>query len=296
MPKCRLNWMKPGGFYGVVDTSHRDTKPTMYDEPICWFPKDIDNSSGGQTWVTSNRWGPFSGRLLHTSYGTCSLYLPLIDQQDGHIQGGVVRFPVNFLTGIMRPRFNDADGQLYVTGLRGWQTSAATDGAFQRVRYTGKPANMVTGLRVRKGGLDITFTDPLDPEDAVDADSYDIEQWNYLWCSEYGSDDYSAEDDEYQSKVQELNKLRAERAATKDDAEKARLNGLVEKLTKSFSKGHDEVDVKAAKLSADGRTVSLEIPDLKPVMQMKIRARLESADGKRVPVEIYNTINYVPGS
>ncbi len=31
-------------------------------------------------------------------------------------------------------------------------------------------------------------------------------------------------------------------------------------------------------------------------MQMKIRARLESAAGKRVPVEIYNTINFVPGS
>ena len=29
-------------------------------------------------------------------------------------------------------------------------------------------------------------------------------------------------------------------------------------------------------------------------MQMKIRARLKSADGKRVPVEVYNTINYVP--
>ena len=44
MPKCRLNLVKPGGFYGVVDLAHRDEKPTMYDEPICWFPKDVDNS------------------------------------------------------------------------------------------------------------------------------------------------------------------------------------------------------------------------------------------------------------
>ncbi len=115
----------------------------------------------------------------------------------------------------MRPKFNAGDGQLYVAGLRGWQTSAAADAAFQRVRYTGKPANMVTGLKVRKGGLDITFTDPLDPEDANDADSFEIEQWNYLWCSEYGSDDYSAEADDYQAKVQELNKLRLDRARTR---------------------------------------------------------------------------------
>ena len=257
----------------------------MYDEPICWFPKDVDNSSGGQAWVPSGKWGPFDGRLLHTSYGTCSLYLALVDQQDGHIQGGVVRFPVNFLTGVMRPKFNDNDGQLYVAGLRGWQTSAAADAAFQRVRYTGKPANMVTGLKVRKGGLDITFTDPLEAEDANDAEAFEIEQWNYLWCSEYGSDDYSAKANDYQDKVRELNRLREDRAKNAD---------AIEALTKTFTKGRDEVEVKSAKLSADGKTVSLEIPEIKPVMQMKIRARLSSADGKRVPVEIYNTINYVP--
>ena len=39
MPKCRLNLLRPGGFYGVVDTAHRADKPIMYDEPICWFPK-----------------------------------------------------------------------------------------------------------------------------------------------------------------------------------------------------------------------------------------------------------------
>ena len=48
MPKCRLNWVKPGGFYGVVATAHRAEPPTMYDEPICWLPRDVDNSSGGQ--------------------------------------------------------------------------------------------------------------------------------------------------------------------------------------------------------------------------------------------------------
>jgi hypothetical protein len=285
MPKCRLNWVKPGGFYGVVDTAHREDKPVIYDEPICWFPKDVDNSGGGQAWVTSTKWGPFSGRLLHTSYGTCSLYLALVDQQGDHIQGGVVKFPINFLSGIMRPRFNPIDGQFYVAGLRGWQTSAAQDACFQRVRYTGKPANMVTGLKVTRTGLDLTFTDPLEAEDATDPDSYNIEQWNYLWCSEYGSDDYSAKTPDYSAKVQELNKLRLDREKNQE---------AIEKLTKSLAKGHDEVAVESARLSTDGKTVSLVIKDLKPVMQMRIRAKLKSADGKRVSVDVYNTINYVP--
>ncbi|WP_435008566.1 DUF6797 domain-containing protein [Tundrisphaera lichenicola] len=285
MPKCRLNLVKPGGFYGVVDLAHRDEMPTIYDEPICWFPKDVDNSGGGQAWVTSDRWGPFQGRLLHTSYGTCSLYLALIDQQDDHIQGGVVKFPVNFLSGIMRPRFNPVDGQLYIAGLRGWQSSAAQDACFQRVRYTGEPANMVTGLKVIKTGLELTFTDKLDPEDATDPDAYEVERWNYLWCSEYGSDDYSAETPDFQAKVRELNRLRLDPAANAP---------AIAELTKSLKKGHDEVKIESAKLSEDGKTVTLEIEDLKPVMQMRIRGRLRSADGQRVPVEVYNTINYVP--
>jgi hypothetical protein len=285
MPKCRLNLVKPGGFYGVVDTSHRDEKPTMYDEPICWFPKEVDNSGGGQAWVTSDRWGPFAGRLLHTSYGTCSLYLALVDQQGDHIQGGVVKFPLKFLSGIMRPRFNAADGQLYIAGLRGWQTSAAQDACFQRVRYSGKPASMVTGLKVTKTGLDLTFTDPVDAEDATDPDSYDIEQWNYLWCGEYGSDDYSAKTPDFDAKVRELNKLRLDPGKNRE---------AIEALTKSLAKGRDEVTVESARLSSDGKTVSLEIKDLKPVMQMRIRGKLKAADGKKMALEVYNTINYVP--
>ena len=285
MPMCRLNMIKPGGFYGVVDAAHRDDKPTMYDEPICWFPKSVDNSGGGQTWVTSDRWGPFAGRLLHTSYGTCSLFLALVDQQGDHIQGGVVKFPVKFLSGIMRPRFNPHDGQFYVAGLRGWQSSAAQDACFQRVRYTGKPAYMPTGLKVTRTGLDLTFTDPLEKEDATDPDSYEIEQWNYLWCSEYGSADYSATTPDYEAKVRELNRLREDQGKNQ---------AAIEELTKSLKKGHDEVKVESAKLSEDGKTVSLEIPGIKPVMQMRIRGKLKSADGQKISLEVYNTINHVP--
>jgi len=285
MPKCRLNWIKPGGFEGVVDAAHRDEKPTIYDEPICWFPKDVDNSGGGQAWVTSGKWGPFAGRLLHTSYGTCSLFLAMVDLQGDHVQGGVVRFPLNFLSGIMRPRFNPRDGQLYIAGLRGWQSSAAQDACFQRVRYTGKPANMVTGLKVIHDGLELAFTDPLEGEDAADPDSYQVEQWNYLWCSEYGSDDYSARTPDFDAKVRELNKLR-------EDAGK---NGpRIAELTKSLKKGRDEVKVEGAKLSPDGKTVTLQIPGLKPVMQMHIRGKLKAADGKKIALDVYNTINYVP--
>jgi hypothetical protein len=43
----------------------------------------------------------------------------------------------------------------------------------------------------------------------------------------------------------------------------------------------------------EGRTVLLEIPGIKPVMQMGITYRLKAADGGWVEGAVYNTINWV---
>ena len=72
VPTCRLNYVHKGDFLGVSDLAHVEPKPTNYGDPIFWLPhENIDNSSGGAVWVTSDRWGPFKDRLLHLSYGTC---------------------------------------------------------------------------------------------------------------------------------------------------------------------------------------------------------------------------------
>ena len=255
-PVCRLNWIRPGGFYGVVDLSHRDQPPSVTENPLCWLPYAWDNSSGSQVWVTSDKWGKdFAGDLLHLSYGKCGLFKVLVDKSGKEVQGGLVRFPLRFDSGVMRGRFNPADGQLYLCGLRGWQSDAATDACFQRVRYTGKPVYMPDGLRVRPDGIEITFTQPLDPEVANDAGSFGVEQWNYRWTGNYGSDEYSVKD--------------------------------------PANKGRDTLDVKSAKLLPDGKTVFLEIPGLRPVMQMLIRYDLEAEDGTVMTDEIALSINAV---
>ena len=59
-----------------------------HHKPLCWLDKGWDNSGGGQEWVTSKRWGPFHGELLHTSYGRSSLYLVLKEEVAGQMQGG----------------------------------------------------------------------------------------------------------------------------------------------------------------------------------------------------------------
>ena len=58
--------------------------------------------------------------------------------------------------------------------------------------------------------------------------------------------------------------------------------------------GRDLVPVEAVRLSSDGRTIFLQTPPLKPVMQMKVAWNIRAADGTPVRNELYHTINAVP--
>jgi hypothetical protein len=216
----------------------------------------IDNSNGAQAWVTDDRFGPFKDTMLYLSYGTCSIFHVSYERVGDKVQGGVVKFPLGFDSGSMRMRMSPTDGQPWVSGLKGWQTSANLDGMLARVRYTGKPVVMPLEWHVKPKGISITFTNALDKASVADTENWLVEQWNYHWTHNYGSAEYS---------VKEPKKT-----------------------------GHDQVDVKAATLSADGRTVFLELDEVVPVMQMRIKMDVKGADGAAVKTNIFTTINAVP--
>ena len=57
---------------------------------------------------------------------------------------------------------------------------------------------------------------------------------------------------------------------------------------------HEQVAVDSAKLRADGRTVFLEIPGLKPVMQLQVQYNLNAKEGASLRGKVYATINRIP--
>ena len=174
----------------------------------------------------------------------------------------------------MRARFNPKDGQLYVAGLSVWQSNAGKKGAVQRVRYTGKPLNMPARLHATKRGMELTFTSPLDEKTATDLANWNVEEWDYKWSSDYGSPEYKhsalANRDEFE---QAGTAIQAKFSVAEKDA-----------------KGHDKVEMKSAKLSADKKTVFLEMPNIHPVMQMKITANVKAADGTPIKQDVWNSI------
>jgi hypothetical protein len=171
-------------------------------------------------------------------------------------QGGVVRFPFKFPSGVMRGRFNPVDGQLYVAGLRGWSSSAAKDCAFQRIRYAGGPVCLPLKVVTRKGGLDVTFSSALDAASVSDAENVGAVGFNVVRTGNYGSSEYSLKDPK--------------------------------------KSGRDPVEIRATKLQADGKTVSLEMPELKPMTNLVLKFRLKGADGAPVQVELDYTLHHVP--
>jgi hypothetical protein len=271
VPRSPINWIKKDDFLGVVDSyakyAELKTTPTVEQrrgdrkehldvgempKPLVWLPKNIDNSGGGQVWVTSARWGPLEGELLHMSYGQSALYLVLKEERKGQMQGGVVKFPVKFTSSAMRARFNPKDGQLYVAGLKGWQSNAAKEGGFDRVRFTGVDVSMPIGLAAIKGGLKLTFSCTLDQELADDPGSYSVRGSMIKWTQGYGSNVYKVEED---------------------------------------SKGWTPFNVESAKLQPDGKTVVLSVPDMQPVHMMEIKLDLETREGEVIITQINNTIH-----
>ncbi len=275
MPASKVSLIKEGGFYGYVQTHSGGKKwspdggrinakeviaPETFDQPLIWFPQELDNSSGGQIWVDDPRWGPLSNHLLHTSFGKGWMYYLMIQEVDGISQAAAVRFPMDFNTGIMRGRVNPVDGQVYAVGLNGWNDNGRLglkDHGIQRVRYTQKPLRAVTDARVEQDELRVRFSFPLDPLATRNVSSYQVSQWNYQWTRNYGSPKIHPE---------------------------------------TGQEGIQEVEIAQATVSSDRRELRLRIPGLKPVDQLQLKLKVVDENGVAFEEDVLWTIHRIPAS
>lgn len=200
--------------------------PLGHVPPLAYLPRGEDNSSGGQCYVEGNRWGIPAGSLLHFSWGMGTAFLVLREQIHGATQGAVVPLPGVFRSGPHRGRFHPLDGQLYVTGMTGWITYTPDPGCFTRLRYTGGTVQVPRATEARGNGVLLRFAESLDKAAASDAGNFFAQQWNYRYAATYGSDEYS--------------------------------------LRQPDRRGHDPLEVRGAHLLPDGRSVFVEIPQLRP--------------------------------
>jgi putative heme-binding domain-containing protein len=189
-PKNRINWVKPGGFYGNMFGYHgvTDSSDSAMQQPLCWITNTFDRSPAELLWVRSDKWGPLAGSLLNLSYGYGKVFIVPHEEIGGQMQGGMCELPIPPLpTGVMRGRFHPNDGQLYTCGMFAWGGNATQPGSFYRIRYTGRPVYLPARLRAKRGGLEMEFTAPLAEEPAKDAAKYVVKTWSLNRTANYGS-------------------------------------------------------------------------------------------------------------
>jgi hypothetical protein len=253
-PKNRINWVRPGGFYGNMYGYHdvTDESDSAMSQPLCWITNQFDRSPAELLWADTDRWGPLGGRLLNLSYGYGRIYVVphehvSMPSGDRQVQGGMCQLPIPDLpTGMIRGRFSPLDGQLYVGGMFSWASSRQEqEGGLFRVAYKGGGIDLPVELRATEAGIDITFSDALDRQTSGQVDRYRVTVWNLKRTKNYGSEHFDER----------------------------------------------ELDVSAAELLDDDQTVRLQIPDLEPTRGMEIVCRLKSADGKEFRRIIHNTIH-----
>ena len=253
-PKNEINLIEKGKFYGNLMGYHKGLTEADITSPMVWMHNDFDRSPAQQLWVNSDKWGGLGSQLINLSYGTGYVYVVMEEKVNGRVQGGVVRIPdFDFPTGVMRGRFHPGDGQLYACGLFGWAGNKTRPGGFYRLKHTGKPVHLPVAIHATKDGISLTFTNELDAGTAADPDNYSVKRWGYKRTRNYGSRDYKADG----------------------------------------SQGRDRVEVTGVKLSADKKSVLLQIADMKPTMQMQIEYKIDAADGAYLSHRIQNTIHAI---
>lgn len=244
-PSSMVSEIRPGGHYGYKGPIDGKTP----DLPLVYLPRGLDNSSGGQTFVPDDRWGPLKGLAIHTSFGAGTHFLLLRDKVDGQPQGAIVPLPGDFRSGVHRARFNPKDGQLYLSGMSGWGTYTRDDGCFQRVRYTGDPVQIPVAVHAHENGMFVSFSRPIDRSIAENVREQFAQAWNYRYGAAYGSPEMSS-----------------------------RHPGVA---------GHDPVTIRAAHVLEDGKSFFLEMPDLQPVNTLQLHLRVDANEARDIFATIH---------
>jgi hypothetical protein len=111
---------------------------------------------------------------------------------------------------------------------------------------------MPNAFHASQKGVRVAFTTALDAKTAADAGNYSAERWNYLYTGAYGSPEVSVDHPGVQK--------------------------------------HDPLNVSKAQLLPDGKSVFLQIDDMKPCDQIKIKYSVTAADGAAMSQEIWGSI------
>ncbi len=237
-------------YYGFLSSLlPKEKYPAPIAEPLTWIPYPVNASGAGQVWLTDARMGPLNDGLIHLGYNRPEIFLVLLNQRAPRLQAAVLSVTRDLEFAPLNGAVNPKDGQLYVTGFQIFGTTAKQVSGLARVRYAGKPSTLPREVVPMDSGILLRFDVPLDAGQATNLANFSAERWNYARTFNYGSPHF-------------------------------KLDG---------SKGQESMAPSSAYLSRDRKSVFIGIPDMKPVMQMRVGWALASRDSVSFEQNAYFT-------
>jgi mono/diheme cytochrome c family protein len=240
IPTTPLHLIDQPAFHGFVPLIlPKERYPAPIADPLTWIPHSINASGGGQVWLTGDSMGPLSGKLVHIGYYRPELFLVLLDEHASQPGAAVTSLTRDLPFPPLAGAVNPLDGRPYFTGFQIWGTTAPEISGIARLRPTRMPCTLPVALKPMRQGILLRFDVELSPTIATNPANYSAERWNYRRSAEYGSPHY-------------------------------RPDG---------SKGQEPLIPSSAYLSLDRKSVFIGLPDIAPVMQMRLGWALTTESG-----------------
>ena len=218
MPATPIHQLRKGVFYGnpigmasqslAGSPIHMDInlpEQILYPEaleqipslvpPAVWLPYNKVGRSATDIQVINQqgRFGPFDGQLLVGEFTNVEVNRVFLENVDGEYQGACFRFLDKFPSAVFRLSF-DPEGNLYV-GMtnRGWSSLGNRAYGLVRVKWNGDTPFEIKEMQARPDGFNLVFTEPVDSKTASDKNSYQMNNYTYLYSHAYGSDELDRE-------------------------------------------------------------------------------------------------------
>jgi mono/diheme cytochrome c family protein/glucose/arabinose dehydrogenase len=252
IPSTPLHIVRDNQFYGYLASFQpREQYPAPIAEPLTWFPHAVNASATSQIWLHGARMGPLNDGMVHVGFNRPEIFRVLFNERGSRLQASVVSITKAFEFPLLNGSVNPADGQLYIAGFQilGWGNILDSLAGIGRVRYTGAPVLIPHEITPTDKGVLLRFDVELDPKKATDPSSYTLQSWHYQRTFKYGSPQY------------------------KEDG----------------TPGQDWLPASSAYLSQDRRSVFVGVPNMKPVMQIRIGWSLATAAGAAFEDNGYTT-------
>jgi hypothetical protein len=207
IPTSALHHVQEGRFYGhpssLIWTEGWNKGNPMALDPselnrlrtpaAVLFPHGIMANSPTQPLcdATQGKFGPFQGQIFVGEMNQERIVRVMLEEVDGELQGACIPFidKSGLRKGNNRLAFAP-DGSLY-TGQNdhGW----AGDKGIQRIVFTGKTPADIQNMELTKDGFTVTFTLPMNREEASNPNNYQFRHYFYEYHKKYGSDQFDVQ-------------------------------------------------------------------------------------------------------